>query len=178
MINTIDNLLPHEINLKIINHLLNTPNWSFPSDDFEEKKHQLNNMLYKNKKNAGFMLMTFDSTRDINLNTPLNIYAEIIFYKIQQLYNNKIKNIIRFYWNYYDNSASMIFHQDMVEKGYVSIVYNMHDNDGGTEFKDDKFIKSKEGQAILFESNLFHRGVAPKKTNHRFSLNILTTGEI
>jgi hypothetical protein len=72
----------------------------------------------------------------------------------------------------------MIFHQDMVEKGYVSIVYNMHDNDGGTEFKDDKFIKSKEGQAILFESNLFHRGVAPKKTNHRFSLNILTTGEI
>ena len=93
MINTIDNLLPHEINLKIINHLLNTPNWSFPSDDFEERKNQLNNMLYKDKKNAGFMLMTFDSTRNINLNTPLNIYAEIIFYKIQPLMMMTIRGV-------------------------------------------------------------------------------------
>ena len=70
----------------------------------------------------------------------------------------------------------MQFHMDNHEDNRFSIIYNLHDSDGGTEFKiNDKvdFHKSIESQAILFPSKLYHRGVAPKTNPNRFSLNIM-----
>ncbi len=56
-----------------------------------------------------------------------------------------------------------------------SILYNLHNNDGGTEFKINdklKFFKSNESEAILFPSKIEHRGIAPKVNPNRFCLNI------
>jgi len=58
----------------------------------------------------------------------------------------------------------------------MSIIYNVHSNDGGTEIKiGDKteFVPSVSSQAILFPSCLWHRGISSKQDPQRFSLNIL-----
>ena len=135
-------------------------------------KHNLKN----NNRNSGFVLLTYNVTNNINLNTPLNIYAETIFHLIKEKSKYDITDPLRFYWNYYDSSSMGKLHQDMTTNGHYSIIYNLHTNDGGTEFFDGKktFIKSKAGQAIIFPSEINHRGVAPKKLNHRFNLNIVT----
>lgn len=78
-------------------------------------------------------------------------------------------------WNWYNRNSVTKFHEDMEEDNCYSIAYNLHTNDGGTEFKiNDKiqFYPSIEGEALFFPSKLLHRGIAPKTTPHRFMLNI------
>jgi len=70
----------------------------------------------------------------------------------------------------------MEYHIDSNYDNLYSIIYNLHDNDGGTKFKiNDKvtFYKANESEALLFPSKLIHKGVAPKKSLNRFSLNIV-----
>ena len=55
---------------------------------------------------------------------------------------------------------------------FVSAVYSLHTNDGGTEVK-GKFYPSIEGQAVMFDSDVFHRGIPPKKDRHRFNLALV-----
>ena len=178
MIEIIDNILPEQTKLKIIKQLMLSNTWSFPGDDDIKvnSNEQLKNYLKLNQKNTGFMLLSYNKVHNINLNTPLNIYAEIIFDILKDKSKYNFNEALRFYWNYYDSSSQGNLHQDMTITGHYSIIYNLHTNDGGTEFKDDKktFIKSKSGQAIIFPSEMTHRGVAPKKLNHRFNLNIVT----
>ncbi len=70
----------------------------------------------------------------------------------------------------------MKFHRDADGDNEYSTLYNIHDNDGGTEIKinnEVKFYKSIESKALMYPSIIYHRGVAPKKDFNRFSLNIL-----
>ena len=74
-----------------------------------------------------------------------------------------------------DSWYSVLFKYDLQDNKF-SIIYNLHDNDGGTEFKinnEVKFYKSEESTALLFPSKIEHRGVSPTKDLNRFSLNIL-----
>jgi hypothetical protein len=83
---------------------------------------------------------------------------------------------MRVYWNWYAPGALMEFHQDGNKDNYYSIIYNIHNNDGGTEFNINnkiKFFKSVESEALLFPSILYHRGMAPKESLNRFALNII-----
>ena len=55
-------------------------------------------------------------------------------------------------FNYYDSSAETAEHQDE-SNDFVSAVYSLHTNDGGTELK-GKFYPSIEGQAVMFDSDV------------------------
>ena len=70
----------------------------------------------------------------------------------------------------------MKFHEDDLQDNKFSIIYNLHDNDGGTEFRlndEIKFIQSEESKAIVFPSKIEHRGIAPKNNINRFALNMV-----
>ena len=83
------------------------------------------------------------------------------------------KYLDRLYWNLYSPNAVCQWHIDMGSVGeYASVVYNLHTNDGGTEFESGK-IPSKEGQAIIFSSDLKHRGLAPKNNKWRLNVNLV-----
>jgi len=170
----IKDILPHQTNLKILLNLINHSNWCFPTDIINDKKIILEKFFKHNESNSGMMLMSFNKSNSINLNSPLNLYGEIIFDIIKTKSKYKLNDLIRIYWNYYDNSSVMKEHKDMPDDKYISIVYNLNNNDGGTEIN-KKFIKSEESTAIVFKSNTLHKAVAPVKEKHRFSLNIVTT---
>ena len=160
MITKINTDIPSNTNKKIIETLYDTHNWRFGFD----------NALTKNpdKKDSGFILS--------QSNDVLNTYAQIIFDMVEKKTFMKFKKIDRLFWNWYHPGSIMEFHQDMKEDNKFSIIYNLHDNDGGTEIKiNDKnnFYKSVESEALLFPSKLYHKGVAPKENLNRFSLNIV-----
>tara|TARA_R100000995_G_C3445238_1_gene105329 strand:+ start:301 stop:816 length:516 start_codon:yes stop_codon:yes gene_type:complete len=168
MITKINTDIPNNTNKKIIETLYNTHNWRFGFDQ----------TLTKNldKKDSGFMLFTYNIDNDYHNNDILNTYAQIIFDMVEKKTFIKFKKINRVYWNWYHPGSIMKFHYDVKEDNQFSIIYNLHDNDGGTEMKiNDKitFYKSKESEALLFPSKLYHRGVAPKENLNRFSLNIV-----
>jgi len=168
MIQEIDTKISEKTNKRIINELYSISNWQFGSDI----------ILNKNicKKDSGFSVTTLNSINNININNILNTYAFCILDMIQENTFIKFKNVVRIFWNWYHQGSLMEYHRDSSEDNIYSIVYNLHNNDGGTEFKIDekiKFYNSISSQALLFPSKIYHRGMPPKKDLNRFSLNIM-----
>ena len=50
-------------------------------------------------------------------------------------------------------------------------VFYVNDNNGGTEFKNGKFVKSKENRIVIFDSNLIHTGVTCNDEKMRVVVN-------
>lgn len=174
MIKKINKILPKEINRNIISILIREGNWNFADDvarfNTEKRNIFVENLIDKDFSNSGFSFVTFDRKHNINVNSSLNIFADIIFFKIKETI--KIKQIERIYWNYYDSSSEANFHVDEYEDKYKSIIYNLHTNDGGTQIE-NKFFPSVESQAIIFKSNFSHKGIACQSKKHRFNLNMI-----
>jgi len=107
------------------------------------------------------------------LSAKLNAYAELILKKIVRL-NPDLRNYFpqRYVWNYYNKSSSGTYHPDSLEPDHISIVYYLNTCDGGT-FIEDKFIESKEGRAVIFNSDVSHCGIGPTEHNARYVLNIV-----
>jgi hypothetical protein len=170
IIQIIDTNLPNETNKKIIDLLFLNNQWSFAKDDND-------NSLNLNIDDRGLSCVTYTKDNNNFNHNILNIYAGIISDILHSKTNLiKFKNIYRFFWNWYNKNSISHFHQDSKMHNMFSIVYNLHDNDGGTEIKiNDKinFYKSNSSQAIVFPSKLWHKGIAPKENKQRFSLNIM-----
>jgi DNA gyrase/topoisomerase IV subunit B len=175
MIETIDNILPAEINKKIIYFLLNEK-WNFATDNFNRdsvNKENINkNKFFNAEIDMGLTIISYHKERNITLQSPLTLYAEIIYSLVKQKTKYKFIEPLRFYWNWYHPNSNTFYHKDEENRNLISFVYNLHTNDGGTIFKNnDLFIPSKDGQVLLFPSDLEHRGIAPKKSACRFNLN-------
>ena len=128
----------------------------------------------------------------INTNVPTSINKDIInnlyratdwFFGSDKILNINISNkdagfTLNTTMNNHDilNTYAKVIYTMIEKDNKFSIIYNLHDNDGGTEFKinnEIKFYKSEESTALLFPSKIEHRGVSPTKDLNRFSLNIL-----
>jgi hypothetical protein len=83
---------------------------------------------------------------------------------------------MRIMWNYYNRSSQGIMHKDQQVPGFYSMVYNLSDTDGGTEIQGE-FYPGAEGSAIVFPSELDHKGFGPKIQPNRFVLNCIFSVE-
>ena len=171
--------------LKLLMKLLirKTP-WIFAMDNkssIEQQEFNLNywseQLIEGKQKDKGFAHLSFCKHNKIKGSEVLNTYNLIIFEAIKE--KSKIlksDDISRFYWNFYSPNSTSTFHVDHEDAQKTSIVFNPHSNSGGTEFVIDgktQFIQSVQNEAIVFQSNILHRGVAPKTETSRFSLNIV-----
>tara|TARA_R110002020_G_scaffold11379_1_gene42909 strand:- start:979 stop:1497 length:519 start_codon:yes stop_codon:yes gene_type:complete len=169
MITKISTNLPTETNKRIIDLLYSVSGWMFGFDHGPEEKNI-------NKPDSGFTLNSYSNENSYIKNNCLYTYATVIMDIVNNTSPLKFKKLNRIYWNWYNQNSRMEFHTDDFKDNCYTILYNLHSNDGGTEFKvADKidFYKSVESEALFFPSKIYHRGVAPKKNLTRFSLNIL-----
>ena len=174
--------VPKELNKEVINYLGNQGRWSFVFDGNRSFSPQLSEIITSDKKtDQGMAIITYSRNNSVAGTTVdhyLNHFGDWIYSFCKERSKLKIQHIERIYWNLYSPGASCLWHVDKDSGGvighYGSIVYNLHSNDGGTEFEGNQKILAKEGQAMIFPSHLRHRGVAPKKNKWRFSLNIVT----
>lgn len=161
MIQKINTNVPSNTNVRILQALFEAKTWAFGYDNKKINKPEI--------FDSGFTLLS------LGTKSELEIYSYMLLDMVQEHTPLKIKNIYRMNWNWYNRNSVTKFHEDMEEDNCYSIAYNLHTNDGGTEFKiNDKiqFYPSIEGEALFFPSKLLHRGIAPKTTPHRFMLNI------
>lgn len=168
MITIINTNIPKETNKRIINELYNLKTWFFGCD--------VNMADVINKKDSGFSCVTFNAEKEHHYNAILNTYGQVIFDVVHENSFMKFKKIVRIYWNWYHSNSVMHYHDDFEDDNKFSIVYNLHNNDGGTKFKinkKEKFYKANESEALIFPSKLYHKGIAPKKNPNRFCLNMV-----
>jgi hypothetical protein len=174
MVKIINTNLPKEFNEKIIIELSGSHLWRIATD---EEKGAID-IVKKDTSDSGFSFTTYRENEISNTGGFWNSLAEIIFHMV----NSKLKmtnpKIIRTMYNFYTPSAKCNLHTDMESEKAFSILYNFHDNDGGTFFeKENKIYLSKESQALVFKSNLQHKGIAPKKYAGRLNLNLVCVNE-
>jgi hypothetical protein len=171
VIEIIKNILPNEINNKIILLLIKSPNWRIAKDHDNDLK-LLNDLLDVSGSTYGNSLVTYNELNNFYLDSPLNCYAEIIYEIVKKHTKHKFLKPVRFYWNYYNMSSSAAPHTDMNENYYVSFVYNLNDNNGGTLINNE-FYKSNAGEAVVFNSNIEHSSVQHTDVKSRFNLNCI-----
>jgi len=176
-IESLDLPVPNKINEKIINYLGTQIGWRFaPSEKpFELRPAFIEVIPPGNVADSGMSIITYsrNSAKDATIDYFLNSMGDWIFYLCQERSSFKLKYLERIYWNLYGPTARPGWHVDSRAAGeYASILYNLHTNDGGTEFESGKVI-SKEGRAVIFPSDLKHRGLAPRKYKWRLSLNLV-----
>jgi len=159
----LDNILPKSVNEDIIKHLCDM-SW-FIATEGEERFKRIHN-----KQHSGFGRITYQENGEI-IKTPLNLYAEIIFKIICDRLETKGK-INRIFWNLYTPNNIGNIHTDSNDEKFRTILYNLDTTDGYTEVDGVKYM-DKMGQAKVYNSNIPHRGVGPKKHPVRFNLNIL-----
>jgi len=171
--------VPKEINREAINYLGNKGRWSFVFDGGHGVP-QLSDIIAPNTITDGGMALvsySHSNSHDAIPDPYLNNFGNWIYSFCKERTKLKIQYLERMYWNLYSPSASCTWHIDKEVGGYLghygSIVYNLHTNDGGTEFEGNQKILATEGQALVFPSHLTHRGLAPEKNKWRVSLNMV-----
>ena len=138
---------------------------------------QLTNSVYKwdttnkDKVFQGFNQMACPLEKESNI--FLNVVAMSALKKLQEI--KKIQNRIqiqRVLLNVVPKDVLGAFHKDCTDEGFYSFILNISDSDGGTDIK-DMFYEHKFNNALLFPSNILHRGVGPKNSLVRINLAII-----
>jgi hypothetical protein len=163
------NILPNDLNSKIIKILLNEPNWRFGKD---YEKEIVSGVFDSAINHAGFSLISYDAVNNINIDSVLNIYADIILHFVVQAHELNKFTVQRFCWNYYMSGMQGNYHVDHDGDDRLSILYSLNTTDGGL-YLGDKFYPDCEGEAKVFNSYLKHKGVGPQKHKARFNLNTI-----
>tara|TARA_R110000822_G_scaffold114431_1_gene245989 strand:+ start:4469 stop:5005 length:537 start_codon:yes stop_codon:yes gene_type:complete len=165
----INDILPMQSNIDMLNFLCES-NFTFGGEIRDQK--QIVSALCNDHVHHGFSLITRDINEMSVKKTPLNVYAHIIIQHITQKLDIKKYTITRFNWNYYYRGMEGTGHVDEEEDCFISILYNPHTTDGGTEIKGITY-PDKISQAKIFKSNWMHRGTTTKQDKARFNLNIV-----
>ena len=158
----IKNILPKENNKQILNYLCNEVSWKIAS---EYKKQY--DIIFLDNLHLGYSYTSNNAPNQEILNIPANIVMNTVLEKM-----NLKGKLHRFMWNMYNQKQESFVHPDHHFENFISVVYNLHTTDGGTEI-DSKFYKDQESEAKIFKSNIKHKGMGPKKDFIRFNLNIV-----
>ncbi len=164
----IDLNIPKNIN-KQISTLLANHHW-YKGYDLELNENSRYNDL-KQGIRRGFSVETFNGANPININTSLNLFANLVYETtLEKLQISG--EIFRFYWNLCLPGDIFDLHTDVDKINHYSIIYNLQTTDGGTIINGHKY-QDKESQVKLFQSNILHKGVSPINSQFRMNLNIV-----
>lgn len=169
----IDLPIPHRMNQNIINYL-GQQQWYYVNDLDRQFKHTFSEIISDPSiKDSGQAIITYMKNGEYKPDSTLNFFGDLVFSLIQERSKFKIKNVTRLYWNLYTPQSECKLHSDDHNVGkFISAIYNLHTNDGGTLIE-DQFAPSKESQAVLFRSEKIHKGITAKNSNFRLNLNMV-----
>jgi hypothetical protein len=181
VIDCLESILSKDFNINILNELKNISGWRISPDEFIPEQGKLSEKF----SDSGMLINSYNKSLNIPKNESeeikycfLNVSATHILRSVLSNSNFLFSNVVlhRYLWNYYNKSSDGVTHVDASEDNAYSIIYYLHDNDGGTTIG-EKFYESISNRAIIFKSNTPHRGVGPTISANRFLLNITFTAD-
>jgi hypothetical protein len=162
--------IPSEINEEIVRIIRMEPGWTICNDHFTRPG-------LGDYSDTGLLLTSYTDDRATqHFDSPLNTFAKLILSVIiKKAVEIELVNpqIVRFFWNYYNKSSTGVFHRDVREDregNFLSVVYYLNNNDGGTEIENE-VVYCKESRAAIFNSRSRHRGFGPYDFNYKMCLN-------
>lgn len=172
-------LFPDSFNDYVSGRLQRSAEWRLCLDE-----HYLPGADDSQHSDTGFVYYTYTNDRDWSMINSqdlnrgyFNNLAETILHTALEGTDLINPQIYRIMWNYYNRASQGIMHRDHQNTGMYSMVYNLSTTDGGTEIA-GQFYPGDAGTAIVFDSNLDHRGFGPKSAPRRFVLNCIFSAQI
>lgn len=181
IIEHLNKVLSKDFNDNVLFELKSIAAWRISPDEYADNQGDLS----VNASDSGMLINSYNKDIGIPKNRTndleysfLNVSAHHIFRSVLNksqfnFYNIDLK---RYLWNYYNRSSDGVYHTDSQLDNAYSIVYYLHDSDGGTIIGNDTY-SSISNDAIIFKSNIPHKGVGPKLSKNRFLLNIMFTAD-
>lgn len=185
-IELLENVCDDTFNRFVVKLLRDQRGWRICPDDWDVKiESDMQNSAYAKSlgghSDTGLLLHTFNDApheEDVSheyesLNTLAQYIFESVLNKSKYVYHDI--ELVRILWNYYNRASTGIYHvdKDFTDKKYFSVIYHLSTCDGGTVIQKHPMIPSVSGNAIIFPSNLPHRGVGPTREPTRYALNFL-----
>ena len=166
-----DQLFAREYNRYLVERLISDADWRLCLDDTycggldRDRYSDTGMVFYSYHSDVPLQQIQQDPVR-----TWFNTAAELILHTA--LGHNRAVEIDRVMWNYYSRSSTGVTHQDYHEPGRTSMVYNLTNTDGGT-WIEDQYFQGDQGRALIFPSELNHRGQGPEQQPYRMVLNVI-----
>lgn len=173
-VNVIDSIVPLDLQEEmLVMHTDNHFPWYFQSQtsfhSFVDDGKTLDcfqlchGSCYDNKKLSN----VFDYTKKI---LDCTMYRDRPISRIKSNLTTNISN--------YNNTLHQPIHVDSDNKNFVSMLYYVNDNDGGTMFFNDdnelvEKIEAKKGRLVIFPSNIKHAGCNPINTQYKIIINYI-----
>ncbi len=168
---TVDNVLHINDNMNILDYIFTHGKFTLGIND-PRPKARLKQALFDDVQHAGFSLISKSEKETIHpFDNPLNLYAFVIANQISKTLNFKYKEIERINYNYYCRDQFATGHTDCENNNRISILYNFHSTDGGTEILGKKYLDIAS-QAKIFKSSWLHNSWPTVKDKGRVNLNI------
>ena len=163
-----ENFLPTWLHKKVTEQLLSPYlDWHFPGFGVLETDI--------NKSSFAKQPFSLDSNVNDFHQTDSLIYA--LDYWLEENKNIfKLDHLHRCMINFYTAGQNTGWHYDMDKENYYSLLYYVNDSDGGTEFKDKRYMH-KENKALFFDGRLMHSPIT-STSPRRISVNWLMCGEL
>lgn len=170
-----DQLFPVEFNRYLSQRLCQQGDWRLCLDDLycggldTERYSDTGMVFYSYHSDVPLQSIQQDPVRQF-----FNTAAELILHTATACSDQVV--IDRIMWNYYSRSSTGVSHRDYHEPGRTSLIYNLSQTDGGT-WIGDQYYQGHQGRALVFPSELEHRGTGPVLQPHRLVLNVIFTAE-
>ena len=180
IIEKLENILSKDFNNSVLQELKNNNSWGISPDEIREEVE-----LSDNYSDSGMLLHSFNTGMNLPKDNVESLKLAFLNVSATHVLNSVLNNsaftfnnmvVQRYLWNYYNRASEGVIHLDAKEDNAYSIIYYLHDSDGGT-LVGDTFHKSVSNDAIMFKSNTKHKGFGPKTGKSRFVLNILFTAD-
>jgi hypothetical protein len=167
----VDNVLHINDNMNILEYIFTNGKFTIGINN-PRPKARLKKALYDEVQHAGFSIISKSEKDIINpFDDPLNLYAFVIANQISKNLNFKYKQMERVNYNYYCREQCATSHTDCEHDNRISILYNFHSTDGGTEILGEQY-QDIAGQAKVFKSSWLHNSWPTVKDKGRVNLNI------
>lgn len=183
----LESVCDNDFNDFVVRLLRDQRGWRICPDDWDSKiENEMKGTKFakdlEGRSDTGLLLHTFNDAPHEDDHSAeyegLNTLAQFIFDQVlkKSKYEYHDIELVRILWNYYNRGSTGIFHVDKnftTNNKYFSVIYYLNTCDGGSYIKNSEFIPSVAGNAVVFPSNLPHRGVGPTKNRERYVLNFL-----
>jgi len=164
----IDNILPDNVHNFLYNFSLEEPIWNISVGSNKEHHKLLGRVLY-------------DDERKVNTKTNVQALTMMVYMFILNRVDFLSDRIRRIHLGAKAPLQDDVFHIDRPEENCYTVLYYLNTewkkSWGGQTIVDDKKIDYKPNRAVIYKSNIKHRGLAPKAPVLRTYINYVVNSK-
>ena len=164
----VDNVLPENVHKFLYGFIIDEPIWNISVNSGPNSPEILGRVLY-------------DDERNINSKNGAQTLSILVYMFIKERVDFLSEKVRRIHLGAKAAMQDDIFHKDRMDDNSYTVLYYLNPtwkkSWGGHTIVGDEKIEYKPNRAIIYKSNISHRGIAPKGPTFRTYINYVVDGK-